>query len=167
MAKATRMRSEDQVLTWKQVDELLMRAGELQRNLDEVNEQMTARIAAIKEEHKRLTAGVQEELDKVLKSLEVFAEKNQDGFRGKRSRKLNHGTIGWRRSAQLKLTKKPKEVIELLRKKGMDDCVKVSERVDKTKLREYPEETLEQVGATVVQLDVFFVESEKHEVVNP
>jgi len=157
------VRSEEQVLTWKDVDDLLMRAGELQRSLDASNEAMTEKIAAIKEEHKAATTTVQAELDKVVRLLEVFAEKNQDGFRGKRSRKLNHGQIGWRKSTKLALTKKPLEVIELLRRKGMEDCVKVRETVDKTKLKEFPDDVLEQVGARMEVADVFFVEADRHE----
>ena len=54
------------------------------------------------------------------------------------------------------------EIIQLLRSKGMDDCVKTpAPSVDKDALRKYPTQDIVAVGASIEVDDVFWYEPDR------
>lgn len=53
------------------------------------------------------------------------------------------------------------ETLARLKEKGLRDCIRVKEEVDKEALRDYPDEVLEAVGVTRKVEDTFFVEIDR------
>ena len=84
---------------------------------------------------------------------------------GKKTKTLNFGAVGFRKSTKIKLPKAPTklaEIIQLLRSKGMDDCVKTpAPSVDKDALRKYPTQDIVAVGASIEVDDVFWYEPDR------
>ena len=75
------------------------------------------------------------------------------------------GANGWQIATKIKLPKAPTklaEIIQLLRSKGMDDCVKTpAPSVDKDALRKYPTQDIVAVGASIEVDDVFWYEPDR------
>ena len=84
---------------------------------------------------------------------------------GKKTKTLNFGAVGFRKSTKIKLPKAPTklaEIIQLLRSKGMDGCVKTpAPSVDKDALRKYPTQDIVAVGASIEVDDVFWYEPDR------
>ena len=87
------------------------------------------------------------------RQIEEFAEAHRDDMDGEKPKTLNFGAVGFRKSTKSKLPKAPTklaEITQLLRSKGMDDCVKTpAPSVDKDALREYPTQDIVAVGASI------------------
>ena len=99
------------------------------------------------------------------RQIKEFAEAHRDDMDGKKTKTLNFGAVGFRKSTKIKLPKAPTklaEIIQLLRSKGMDDCVKTpAPSVDKDALRKYPTQDIVAVGASIEVDDVFWYEPDR------
>jgi len=161
-----RVKSVEQVKSWEEVDDRLLGVARLQRGIDELEAELTERTAKLKEEFKAAVAERKRALKAEVKSVEVFVTGRREEMGKKKSRVLNHGTVGWRQSTKLALEMSSAEVIAALEGQGLGGCVKVKKSVDKTKLKDVEDETLERVGVKRVVEEVFFVEPE-HVVIEP
>jgi phage host-nuclease inhibitor protein Gam len=93
--------------------------------------------------------------------LQAFAEhRKEELFSNRRSVELDFGTLGYRRSHEVK--PKPRttwaQVLGKLKELRFHEAVRVKEAVDKDELRSWPDERLESVGARRVQKDTFWYE---------
>ena len=75
-----------------------------------------------------------------------------------KSMTLTFGEVGFRLSASVSLPRakeKLEEIIRRLKSRQMTDCIVVEEKVSKEALKKYGEDTVNAVGATWKQGDVF------------
>lgn len=71
---------------------------------------------------------------------------------------LTFGEVGFRLSTSVSLPRakeKLEEIIRRLKSRQMTDCIVVEEKVNKEALKKYGEDTVNAVGATWKQSDVF------------
>jgi len=115
-------------------------------------------IAAVKSALKRQSAGYLEDEKNILASLEEFASSREEELDG-RSKKLTHGTVGFRRTTKIVLRNKAATVLRKLRARRLDDCIRVKETVNKEALAAYDDEVLRDVGARRKVEDRFYAET--------
>ena len=101
-----------------------------------------------------------EPLKKDIEAREQALARREELFKGRKSRELTFGTIGFRVSSSLRTIKKMtwERVLGVLRERGMTNCIRIKEEVDKEALRTLGPNTLADVGCKLVQEDGFFYE---------
>lgn len=92
--------------------------------------------------------------------MQFALARREELFKGRKSRELTFGTIGFRVSSSLRTIKKMtwERVLGVLRERGMTNCIRIKEEVDKEALRTLGPNTLADVGCKLVQEDGFFYE---------
>jgi phage host-nuclease inhibitor protein Gam len=124
-------------------------------------------INEIKAELAEKVKPLQEEIKLKVRSLEAFAALHKNDFGKKRSRKLNFGILGWRKSTSISIKKNTLELIkQVFTNAKQKMCIRVKESVDKEALAKLTEEQLASVGARRKEKDVFFVEPSSQEAVD-
>lgn len=156
----------------KHADDILARMAELSGQIEKAKFDAAEEINITKDRLADTVDDLNETLDRYHKSLESFAVNNKDIFGKARSKKLNHGTIGWRSSTVMKISnatkKNPTGTLELLKqhfKTKFKQFVKIKETVDKNALKRLTDEQLALVKARREDREVFFVEPDVPEAV--
>lgn len=133
-----------------------------------INRRIAEFESMMNEEIDRIKAGAEAEVEPLLRQkkemedgLTAFAEYNKNElFAKKRSVELDFGTLGYRRSKEIK--PKPKHtfamVLGRLKEMGFNMAIRIKETVNKEELHEWPDERLDLVGARRVDKDVFWFE---------
>ena len=144
---------------FKHADEIIRRIGDAQKEISQYQYIAGIEIDNIKADLAVDIKPHQEKIKQLTESLEVFAELHRDEFGKKRSRKLNFGLIGWRKSKLISIKKKTLSLIkQVFSKKDARNYIRVKESVDKEQLAKLTDEQLAIVKARRVQKDVFFAE---------
>jgi len=149
------------IRTWQQADEAVRKVGDLQCRIKSIDAVYKSNLDIIKAEHAGQVAEIRETMDRLVRGLKEFALANEgDGeFKNKRSCKLNFGTIGWRKSTKISISKKTLELIKSICKKSeIIRLVRTKETVDKTALAKLTDEELARVRARRKVTDEFYVE---------
>ena len=142
--------------SWDDVNQALGTIGDNQRMVEgfEAKAEAEAKSRIYLEGTKRLEA-----------QICAFAEAHRDDMDGKKSKTLNFGSVGFRKSTRITLPKAPAKVAEIVRQlleRGMSDCVKQAEpKIDKGILGKYPPADIIAVGAGVKVLDTFWYEPDR------
>lgn len=127
--------------------------GELNDAIDHLKAQSEARAAPYKVRLLALENG-----------LLAFSEFNKDElFFQKRSKVLEFGTIGYRRSMEIKPQPKTtwKMILGKIKDLDFSDALRIREDVNRDELRGWPEERLELVGARRMEKDTFWYETDE------
>lgn len=139
--------------------------AELKRELAKVEAAMNDEIDHLKAEAEALAAPFQTKIKAIEGGLQAFAEYNKAMFDEKRSKKLDFGAIGFRKSSEVK--PKPKTtwamVLGKIKEMGFKQAIRTKEDVNKDELHTWPDERLGLVEARRVRKDVFWYEvDEEH-----
>lgn len=155
-------------------DRALARLAEIKRDVDAENLRLNAAVDKMKAHAKERTAAGLSEAAAVEAALATFAETRKDDLFGKtRSQALNFGTIGFRRSAEVKPKSKHTwgSILERIKTlmTGEDGdpfkvAVRLKEEVNRDVLKEWPAERLETVGARIAEKDTFYYELKAEEI---
>jgi phage host-nuclease inhibitor protein Gam len=157
-------------------DQALARLAEIKRTVDAEEARLNETVDKLKAHAKEHTAAVRAEAEVLEAALATFAETQKDTLFGKlRSRALTFGTIGFRRSSEVKPATKPRttwaailEKIKALATSEDGDpfraAIRTKEEVDRDVLKKWPEERLATVGARIAEKDVFYYELEQQEI---
>ena len=168
---AKRIKSDKQALIpiadWEKADEYIRVIGDLQMQIEQAcisaQDDINDRKLKLAEELKPL----QEAVKLYQRSLEVFATTHQADFGKKRSRKLNFGLLGWRKSTSISIKKNTLELIKAAFTKAKAKLyIRTKDAVDKDALAKLTDERLAAIGARRKEKDVFFVEPELPEAVD-
>ena len=168
MAKCKRHKAKGLLVIkgWADADNHLKRLGELDAKLDACQAEAKRQIDHIKANLKTEAAAIQENIKLHTESLEAYCASHRDEVAGK-SRKLNFGTIGWRRSSKIH-TKK--DTLELLKSvfgsRKAKRFLRITEAVDKKALAKLRDEELAAVNARREEKDVFFAEPDNVQAAN-
>lgn len=150
-------------------DNALAEIAEIDRAVEVANHQLNEDIDNMKK-------GVQEEIAPLLERKEMlgaglanFAELNRtEMFKDRKSRELDFGVIGFRKSTALATIKKVcstwKEVLGKLKQYDFRDAIRVKEEPDREVMSEWPKERLDLVGVQRVEKDEFFYEVKQEKV---
>lgn len=144
---------------WGHADLQVQRIGVLQSQIDLLEIAAGELIDKVKGDLQRQVKPLQEKIALHVASIEAFAEANKKEFSVARSRKMQFGTVGWRKSTSILTKKNTLDLIkELFNSAKRKLCVSVKETVSKESLAKLTDEELASVGARREEKDVFYVE---------
>jgi hypothetical protein len=155
MTKA-RQKTTPQISDWEEADNACWEIQQAVLHIEERERLLTTGISDLKSQTKRDLEVFHKLVKRRVRDLEVFVVSRKDEIKG-RSRKLNHGVVGWRRSTKIKLDDPVPDVIERCEAADIP-CVRVKKTLDRKALGALTDERLAEVGAKRDVSDVFFVE---------
>lgn len=167
---AKRIKKKDDIytiLTFEQADTHLVKMGQLQRELEEKEAAAEKKINEAKAELARESKAIQGKIQKHCRSLETFCVQHRQDFGSMKSRKLMFGTVGWRKSTSITISKKTtlQKILEVFQA-AADQYLHVKKTPDKDALAKLTDAQLKQVDARRVIKDGFFAEPDLTESVN-
>jgi phage host-nuclease inhibitor protein Gam len=150
-------------------DRALREIAEIDRAVEAANHELNEDIDRMKEEVQETLLPLIERKEMLGAGLANFAEISKaDLFKDRKSKELDFGTIGYRRSTSLAVMKKIcstwKEVLGKLRQYDFKEAIRVKEEPDKEVMSEWPKERLDLVGVQRVEKDEFFYEIKQEKV---
>jgi len=145
--------------TWDDVDALV-------HLMARTDAQMAGLKAAADAEIGTINAGLKDVLSPLLglravlyDAVETFASGHRRDFGDARSLALAHGRLGWRITpAAVRFLRPLEEILAVLKERGMNEAILVTERPSKDILATYPEDLLRELGVRLTQHDEFFVD---------
>ena len=144
---------------WKHADLSVRRIGELQGRITYLEEKAKLLTNKIKKELADQVKPLQDKITLHVNSLEPFATSHKDDFKKQKSRKLNFGVLGWRKSISIKIAKNTLELIKIVFTYGKAAAyIRTKESVDKDALAKLTDKQLASIKARRDEKDVFFVE---------
>jgi len=147
-----------EVESWAAADKALKQLGDLELDNTSIQNRAKAAIDEIKAEAADHTAKNNAKIKAITKGLEVFALQNKSEFSGK-SKKLGFGSIGWRKSTAIKISKHTLTLIKkVFSKAKAANYIKVKETVNKTALASLTDEQLAGVEARREGRESFYAE---------
>lgn len=160
---AKRIKSEKPALIpikdWQQADEMVREISDCQIAIEKLESVTKQKIDRAKKILAEAVKGHQGIIKIYQASLEAFATSHRDDFKSQKSMKLNFGTLGWRKSTAIKITKKTLGLINQVFTKALrESCIRIKESVDKDALAKLTDRQLADIKARRDIKDVFFVE---------
>lgn len=143
------------------VDNELKRLCEILVNIAEIEGQVSLAVNKIKEEYAETIQNLNNEAEFIKQEIENFCEANKAEFADKRSKELVFGTIGYRVSKSVSLTRNKDKVAglcESIKKFGFKDCISYEEKPNKDALCELDDTSLVKLGLKRVVKDNFRIE---------
>jgi phage host-nuclease inhibitor protein Gam len=142
-----------------QADGALHQVGSLDHQLQQEQADLAQQIEDLKKALIERQEPLVARREKLLEALEAYATHEKDELfpdGEKRSIDLPFGTLGWRRSTEISITRKC--TVEHLEGLGLASCVNVKKTVSKGELGKLEDAQLQAAGAKRVEKDGFFVE---------
>ena len=149
------------------VDEALRSMGDYDRRIEAIQADLELRINEARSE----AAAMMEPLTTARKGLEtqvgLYAKARVREFDKVRTRVLNFGEFGFRRSTSVHCPSSPDavaDVVRALREHKMTDCIKVTpDGISRETLRTYEASKVQAVGCQLVSKDTFFCAPKREE----
>jgi len=147
------------IADWAAADEMVRQIGDWRTEITLHQDDARKMIEDVKANLAATAKVLTEKIDRYTESLQAFAVAHQEDFGAARSRKLNHGVLGWRKSTAMRLCKGTLEAIKQVFSPAKAKClIRVKEEVDKEALDKLSDEQLAAVGARRDVRDAFYVE---------
>jgi len=171
MAKSKRVKSAKPAIIpiadWQAADDMIRKMGDNQLAVSRAEDLAKTRIDEAKARLADDVAPHKELIDVCVRSLEAFCSAHQTDFGKFKSRKLNFGVLGWRKSASIKIKKTTLELIkEFFTPSKRKACIRIKETVDKEALGKLTDAELAKIKARRQVRDDFFVEPDMPEAVD-
>lgn len=144
--------------SWKDVNDALRQIAEAQIALGEIQSDMQKQILGAQKVAEEQSKPLNDNVAKLEREIKSFVTDHRDEMGKTKSMVLTFGEVGFRLSTSVSLPRakeKLEEIIRRLKSRQMTDCIVVEEKVSKEALKKYGEDTVNAVGATWKQSDVF------------
>ena len=144
--------------SWEDVNDALRQIAEAQIALGEIQSDMQKQILGAQKVAEEQSKPLNDNVAKLEREIKSFVTDHRDEMGKTKSVVLTFGEVGFRLSTSVSLPRakeKLKEIIRRLKSRQMTDCIVVEEKVSKEALKKYGEDTVNAVGATWKQSDVF------------
>ena len=144
--------------SWEDVNDALRQIAEAQIALGEIQSDMQKQILGAQKVAEEQSKPLNDNVAKLEREIKSFVTDHRDEMGKTKSMVLTFGEVGFRLSTSVSLPRakeKLEEIIRRLKSRQMTDCIVVEEKVSKEALKKYGEDTLNAVGATWKQSDVF------------
>ena len=141
--------------SWEDVNDALRQIAEAQIALGEIQSDMQKQILGAQKVAEEQSKPLNDNVAKLEREIKSFVT---DEMGKTKSMVLTFGEVGFRLSTSVSLPRakeKLEEIIRRLKSRQMTDCIVVEEKVSKEALKKYGEDTVNAVGATWKQSDVF------------
>ena len=144
--------------SWEDVNDALRQIAEAQIALGEIQSDMQKQILGAQTVAEEQSKPLNDNVAKLEREIKSFVTDHRDEMGKTKSMVLTFGEVGFRLSTSVSLPRakeKLEEIIRRLKSRQMTDCIVVEEKVSKEALKKYGEDTVNAVGATWKQSDVF------------
>lgn len=144
--------------SWEDVNDALRQIAEAQIALGEIQSDMQKQILGAQKVAEEQSKPLNDNVAKLEREIKSFVTDHRDEMGKTKSKVLTFGEVGFRLSTSVSLPRakeKLEEIIRRLKSRQMTDCIVVEEKVSKEALKKYGEDTVNAVGATWKQSDVF------------
>lgn len=144
--------------SWEDVNDALRQIAEAQIALGEIQSDMQKQILGAQKVAEEQSKPLNDNVAKLEREIKSFVTDHRDEMGKTKSVALTFGEVGFRLSTSVSLPRakeKLEEIIRRLKSRQMTDCIVVEEKVSKETLKKYGEDTVNAVGATWKQSDVF------------
>lgn len=144
--------------SWEDVNDALRQIAEAQIALGEIQSNMQKQILGAQKVAEEQSKPLNDNVAKLEREIKSFVTDHRDEMGKTKSMVLTFGEVGFRLSTSVSLPRakeKLEEIIRRLKSRQMTDCIVVEEKVSKEALKKYGEDTVNAVGATWKQSDVF------------
>lgn len=144
--------------SWEDVNDALRQIAEAQIALGEIQSNMQKQILGAQKVAEEQSKPINDNVAKLEREIKSFVTDHRDEMGKTKSMVLTFGEVGFRLSTSVSLPRakeKLEEIIRRLKSRQMTDCIVVEEKVSKEALKKYGEDTVNAVGATWKQSDVF------------
>lgn len=144
--------------SWEDVNDALRQIAEAQIALGEIQSDMQKQILGAQKVAEEQNKPLNDNVAKLEREIKSFVTDHRDEMGKTKSMVLTFGEVGFRLSTSVSLPRakeKLEEIIRRLKSRQMTDCIVVEEKVSKEALKKYGEDTVNAVGATWKQSDVF------------
>lgn len=144
--------------SWEDVNDALRQIAEAQIALGEIQSNMQKQILGAQKVAEEQSKPLNDNVAKLEREIKSFVTDHRDEMGKTKSVVLTFGEVGFRLSTSVSLPRakeKLEEIICRLKSRQMTDCIVVEEKVSKEALKKYGEDTVNAVGATWKQSDVF------------
>jgi len=146
------------ILTFDQADTHLAKIGTLIQEKEAAEAEANAIINQAKADLKKRSAPITEKIQKHVRSLEHYCNKNREAFGRSQSMKRLFGRLGWRRSTSISVKKSTLQKIKDVFKSKATSLLHIKETPDKEALAKLTDEQLVSVDARRVLKEEFFAE---------
>lgn len=144
--------------SWEDVNDALRQIAEAQIALGEIQSDMQKQILGAQKVAEEQSKPLNDNVAKLEREIKSFVTDHRDEMGKTKSMVLTFGEVGFQLSTSVSLPRakeKLEEIIRRLKSRQMTDCIVVEEKVSKEALKKYGEDTVNAVGATWKQSDVF------------
>lgn len=144
--------------SWEDVNDALRQIAEAQIALGEIQSDLQKQILGAQKVAEEQSKPLNDSVAKLEREIKSFVTDHRDEMGKTKSMVLTFGEVGFRLSTSVSLPRakeKLEEIIRRLKSRQMTDCIVVEEKVSKEALKKYGEDTVNAVGATWKQSDVF------------
>ena len=144
--------------SWEDVNDALRQIAEAQIALGEIQSDMQKQILGAQKVAEEQSKPLNDNVAKLEREIKSFVTDHRDEMGKTKSMVLTFGEVGFRLSTSVSLPRakeKLEEIIRRLKSRQRTDCIVVEEKVSKEALKKYGEDTVNAVGATWKQSDVF------------
>lgn len=144
--------------SWEDVNDALRQIAEAQIALGEIQSDMQKQILGAQKVAEEQSKPLNDNVAKLEREIKSFVTDHRDEMGKTKSMVLTFGEVGFRLSTSVSLPRakeKLEEIIRRLKSRQMTDCIVLEEKVSKEALKKYGEDTVNAVGATWKQSDVF------------
>lgn len=153
---------------WNEVDDSLKLSLQLDLEIERIKNRMTEEINRIKNKYEALAEPLISKKMRVEKDLEDYCEFYREHFEQQRTRILNYGKVGFRKSRELGTLKgwTWKKVLAKLKELGRLEFVRITEGVKRDAIRQadLDDKVLKTFGCYWIEKDEFWFEPDKEAV---
>jgi phage host-nuclease inhibitor protein Gam len=151
--------------SWEEVNQALAIIADCERSKEAIEAEMQEAIDNEKTAAEMGARPYVESIKKLERQIMLFVEANKDDLGTKKTKLLNFGKVGFRKSTKVSVPRgrqKIDDIIRRLKARGMDKCIKVTPpTVNKDVLRTYDADIITEVGATLNVEDIFWYEADR------
>lgn len=159
-----RMEDKEAIQNWEEADLVMKELTELELQQEIYESEMNQKISDIKLEYSDQAEPDQKRMKELAKDLKKFVKNHRADIKGK-SRQLNFGKVGFRKSTRITIPKKvKKKLVSLLERRGMDNCIKIKKTVNRDVLKTQPEHIIQSLGCILKEVDAFFYETDREKI---
>lgn len=153
-----RVIEEPTLKSWEDVNDALRQIAEAQIALGDIESDMQKQIIGAQKVAEEQSKPIKDAQARLEREIKAFVTDHRDEMGKAKTMTLTFGEVGFRLSTSISLPRakeKLEEIIRRLKSRQMHDCIVTKEEVSKEALKKYGEDTVNAVGATWKQSDVF------------
>ena len=144
--------------SWEDVNEALRQIAEAQIAIGDIESEMQKQVLGAQKVAEQESKPYKDEVARLEREIKGFVTEHREDMGKTKSMTLTFGEVGFRLSTSVSLPRakeKLEEIVRRLKSRQMTECIVVEENVNKESLKKYGEDTVNAVGATWKQGDVF------------